>query len=94
MCYHRESRNGPWLFGLGAIVRPNLYIVRTKAGIAFHVEASSRQEAERRARSPRVAQEIARLILAEVARIEVVELYRGPAFKASGRLVFRDGFFT
>lgn len=75
-------------------MRPNLYIVRTKAGIAFHVEANSRQEAERRARSPRVAHEIARLIVAEVARIEVVELFRGPAFKASGRLVFHDGFFT
>ncbi len=59
-------------------MRKSYFTVRTRAGIKFHVQAATEQEAKLRAQSPAINLYLARLMQEAVANIASVEPHRGP----------------
>ncbi len=59
-------------------MRKTYYTVRTNAGIKFHIQASTEQEARLRAQSPAIGHYLAKLMTQAVADISSIEPHRGP----------------
>lgn len=70
-----------------------LFTVLTKSGIKFYIEASSRHEAEQRARHPAISRELSLMIIQAVSEVDSVEAHRGPPHRLSEKLVFRNEIF-
>jgi len=54
------------------------YTIKTKAGIKFHIQASSELEAITRAQSPKIAEYLSRMMVLAVRDISTIEPHRGP----------------
>lgn len=69
-----------------------VYKISTRDGICYNVEASSYQEAEKRAVSPLIARHIALMIQKAMSNITNIERHRGPEHLIKAPL-FDDAFF-
>ncbi len=71
--------------------RTFIFTVRTKSGIKFHIEASSANEAEQRARHPVIVRELALMLSCALSEVDSVD---GPVHLLNDSLVFRDEIFS
>lgn len=55
----------------------NIYTIRTRDGITFHIQASSYQEAQQRALSPVIGNYLSQMMREAVSHVSSVELHRG-----------------
>jgi hypothetical protein len=70
-----------------------IYLVKTRDGIAVRVEANSPQQARQRAQSPLIIRRFIQILEQSLGDIASVEPLRGPIHQIRS-LVFTDEFFN